>query len=204
MLRKISFLLFLCLIVSNLSAQDDDRIKIVEEKVANRLGLYALNVSDVDLDVMITVEGTDFRQSKGRPRVMRVPAISKVHLKNLILVKGKEPKYTYQLEVNDSLSRRALKRPYEKIKIDPKKSITVYITEVCKTCDTLVGSLAASKYNFFPIKLAERPEIMEQLKRILPEIETFENPIISLAGRIDPKVKTYDQLIEALNKEEEE
>ncbi len=145
MLRKISFIILLCLVTFKVSAQEDDRIKIVEEKVANRLALYALNVTDNDLDVMITVQGTDFRQSKGRPRLMRVPAISKVHLKNLILMKGKEPKYTYTLEINDSLSRRALKRPFEKIKVDPKKTITIYIPEACSTCDTLVASLTASK-----------------------------------------------------------
>lgn len=68
---------------------------------------------------MITITGTNFRQSKARPRLIRVPSASKVHLKTLILLRGKTPSYTYDLKINDSLSRRALKKTFEKYRSSP-------------------------------------------------------------------------------------
>ena len=49
------------------------------------------------------------------PRPVRVPAASKVMMANLIVERGKRANYTYKLEVNDSLSRRALRKEFEAI-----------------------------------------------------------------------------------------
>ncbi|MBV1924139.1 MAG: glutaredoxin [Flavobacteriaceae bacterium] len=186
--------------MSTIFAQEKN-IKIVEEKIANRLALYAINGSETDYDVMITVSGTNFRQSKGKPRLVRVPQASKVHLKNLILTKGKFPQYTYELVVNDSLSRRALRKPFTNIKIKPKKLITIYVTENCPTCDSIIKPLNESKYKFTSIILAERPEVKEGLKRVIPKIDSIQKPIVSLGGKIFPKVENYDQLMVELNKD---
>ena len=48
-------------------------IKVVTEDIPNRLAFYAINENDQDVDVMLTLTGTNFRQSKGRPRLIRVP-----------------------------------------------------------------------------------------------------------------------------------
>jgi len=181
-------------------AQEEEPIKIVEERVANRLMLYAVNESDTDYDLIIKVSGTNFRQSKGRDRAIRVPAISKVHVKNLILSKGKQPVYTYKLTLNDSLSRRALKKPATRIRIDPKKRIVVYITEACANCSDLLTALEESKYNYSIHTLSEEANIKEQLSKVLPELETLTNPVIALGGSLYQNIENYEQLIEALNK----
>lgn len=201
MLKKSLLLLLIVISTSTLFAQDEGPIKIIEEKIANRLMLYAVNETETDYDVTITVEGTDFRQSKAKPRAIRVPAISKVNVSRLMLIKGKEPKYTYKLDVTDSLSRRALKKQFKKIKIDPKKPITVYITENCKGCDSIMKPLQDSKYKFKSYNLAEKTEIKNQLKMAIPSIDTLETPVFSLGGLLFPEVKNYDELIEELNKE---
>ena len=114
--------LFLFL-VTTLVAQTDQRVKIVEEKKANRIFLVAENQTETDLDVLLVVEGKGFRQPKGKPRKVRVPAASRVSVKNLIIERGKTPRYTFDLQVFDSLSRRVVRKPATPIKIAPKKSI---------------------------------------------------------------------------------
>lgn len=201
MLKNVYFLLLTVLSATPLFAQDEP-IKIVEEKIVNRLMLYAVNETDTDYDVTITVEGTDFRQSTAKPRAIRVPATSKVNVSRLMLIKGKDPKYTYTLDVTDSLSRRALRKQFELIKVNPKKQITVYITENCKGCDSIMKPLQDSKYKFTSYNLAEKTEIKNQLKMAIPSIDSMETPVFSLGGLLFPEVKNYDELMEELNKEE--
>lgn len=177
-------------------------IKVVTEDIPNRLAFYAVNENDQDVDVMITLSGTNFRQSKGKPRLVRVPGVSKVHLKTIILFRGKQPNYTYELTVNDSLSRRALKKEAKRIKVKPKKSITMYITDKCETCDSLLVSMEKGKYKFNAHKLAERPEIKEQLKNSFPTtLDSISTPIFNLGGRLYTLIEDYDKLLETLLQE---
>ncbi|OAB78026.1 thioredoxin domain-containing protein [Cochleicola gelatinilyticus] len=184
------------------SNAQDKPITIEAETVANRMLLYAVNQTLTDYDAKLEVEGTNFRQSKGKPRWIHVPAASKVHMHNLMLTKGKQPNYTYTLEINDSLSRRALKKPAEAIKIDPKKPILVYRTKNCTTCDALIHSLNNSKYRYTMHDLAEKPAMKEQLSSALPGLDTIATPVISLGGLLYTDLETYDAIIEKLNKEE--
>ncbi len=177
-------------------------IKVVTEDIPNRLAFYAVNENDQDVDVMLTLSGTNFRQSKGRPRLVRVPAVSKVHLKTIILMRGKQPNYTYELTVNDSLSRRALKKEAKRVKVKPKKSITLYITEGCQNCDSMLVQMEKGKYKFKAHRLAERPEIKEQLKNSFPTtLDSISTPIFNLGGRLYTRIEDYDKLLETLNKE---
>lgn len=204
MIRKIIFA-FVALLGFQLYSQEKP-IKIVDERVANRLMLYAVNENLQDFDVMLTVEGKNFRQSKGRPRWFRIPATSKVHLKNLIVERGKTPQYTYELEVKDSLSRRALRKPFELIKIDPKKPIIVYIPDNCSNCDSIIDPLNKSVYRYKSYVLSEHPKLKEQLgkafigaSRPLDSVDTF---ILSLGGGLYLNMKTYDELLKELLKKE--
>ncbi len=203
MKKTLPFLLFLVLSVA--SAQKRP-IKVVEEKIPNRLALYAINENDEDYDVKITITGTNFRQSKARPRFIRVPGASKVHLKTLMLMRGKNPSYTYDLVVNDSLSKRALRKEAKPIKIKPDKNITVYVPEMCNQCDSLIASLSESKYLFDLHKLEERSDMKEQLNRSFAnriQLDSLETPIINLGGKLFTKIDNYDDLITKLEFEDQ-
>ncbi|MBK5212765.1 MAG: hypothetical protein JJE55_03770 [Flavobacteriaceae bacterium] len=203
MIKKILLILVVILSFTSLFSQEKP-IEIVEEAKANRLFLYALNKNEKDLDVSITVEGTNFRQSKGVPRAVRVPAASKVLLTNLIVERGKRANYTYELKVSDSLSRRALRREYESIKIEPRKKVTVYIPENCTSCDSLVSDLEKSRYLFTAYRFSEKPELKDQLAPAFinstVQIDSVTTPIISLGGVLYVKIEDYEQLLEELNK----
>ena len=202
MLKMISIVLLI--IVSNANAQEAN-IRITEEKLRNRLSLYAENHSETDYDVKITVTGKNIRQSARKPRFRRVPSATKVLLITLILTRGKQPSYTYKLEINDSLSTRALKMPFVPIKIKPKKQIIVYSTKDCTTCDSIIGSLSQSKYLFRFFSLSEKPLIRNRMVAALANtkmpLDSLRNPVISLGGRLYIDIDNCDSLLERINKE---
>ncbi len=194
--------LILLVLVTFISKAQDRPIKIIDEQVKNRLFLYAVNENEKDLDVMITVTGTGFRQSKAKPRLTRIPATSKVNIKSLIIERGKTPNYTYELVVNDSLSRRALKRPFELVKIEAKRPILIYLTDTCTSCDSLIASLEESIYLFKTEPLSAQPKMQAYLEKTLANSTTplasLTAPIVNLGGKIFVDIETYEQLMEKL------
>lgn len=203
MKRKILTLVFvLCLI--GIKAQEF-KVKIEAEEIPNRLAFYAINENEVDLDVQLTIKGTNFRQSRGRPRYIRVPATSKVHMKTVVLMRGKKPSYTTEVIVRDSLSPRAVKKEFKLIKINPSRAITVYIPENCATCDSLQTSLETGKYLFSTFRLAEKPEMKSQLSRAFAgsiNLDSLQTPIVNLGGKLFTRIEDYDQLLEALKQDQ--
>ena len=202
MYKKVLFLGLLFTMVYGYA--QDKNIKIISEDIPNRIAFYAINENEQDLDVMFTLSGTDFRQSSARPRFIRVPATSKVHMKTIVLIRGKQPSYSYDLKVNDSLSTRSLLKEFEQIKIKPPKQITVYIPDICEQCDSLVSPLSESKYIFNLIKLDEKPELQEQLQKAFgreASIDSMNTPIVNLAGKLYTNLITYELLIDEINKD---
>ena len=203
MTLRISLLLILFMFSAALTAQQQ-QVKIVEEKIPNRIALYAVNENEQDLDVKLTVSGTDFRQSRAKPRYIRVPATSKVHMKTIILIRGKQPKYTFQVDVNDSLSNRALRKEYEIIRLKPAKPVVVYVTPNCQNCDSLLVDIDEGRYILGHLILAEKPEIQDQLQVAFgPEIpiDSLETPIINIGGKLYTDLEEYDQILEKLKEE---
>lgn len=194
-------LLLTVLFISNVAVahSQDSIIKIVDEKVSNRLMLYAINETDIDYDVTITVEGKGFRQSKAKPRVTRVPATSKVNIARLSLIRGAFLDYSYKLVVTDSLSRRALRRQFELIKVKPKKQITVYLPVNCVSCDSIVQPLHDSKYLFTMYELGQKPEIRKQLGQTITQLDSREIPLFSLGGILYPDIKNFEELQKKLS-----
>ncbi len=202
-MKAILITLFLFGGLTALSAQMKP-VKIEEKEIPNRIALYAVNENDQDLDVKITISGTNFRQSRAKPRFIRVPATSKVHLKTIVLIRDKQPNYTYDLEVNDSLSNRALRKEYEKIRIKPAKPVVIYITPNCTGCDSLLVSMDQGKYILDAMDLAEKTEIQDQLQVALgPDvpIDSLQTPVINIGGKLYTNLEDYDQILEVLQKE---
>lgn len=179
-------------------------IEIEEEKTKNRINFYAINENLIDLDVVVTVTGTGFKQRGGAERPIRVPATSRVKVKSVIIERGKYPIYEYTVSTNDSLSRRVLRPEFEKIKIDPPSPILLYSTNNCMRCDTLTKSLAVSPYRFKTMHLPEKPEVAKVIKRALPSLDTISAPIFSLGGALYTDILTYDELIERLYEKKDE
>jgi glutaredoxin len=205
-MKSTFYLLLFILVCSGSIFAQENTVEIEEQLTNNRLSLYAVNENLQELDVMITISGTNFRQSKSKPRLIRVPATSKVLLKTIMVDRGKTANYTYDLIVKDSLSRRALKKQFENIKINPKKSIVVYSPANCVLCDSLVSTLNKSPYRYKYFSLSENPDINKQLKMAFTNTkvtyDSIQNPIISLNGVLHSEIKDFDQLLEEINKEE--
>lgn len=199
MLKKLLIFLF----VIGYSYGQNNPIKITDEKKNNRLMVYALNQTETDYDVKIKITGTNIRQSAAKPRLIRVPGASKVLLKSLVIDRNKQPSYTYELFINDSLSRRVLKPPATPIKIPPRKQIVVYTFNGCKTCDSIINGLNNSKYLFTTIDLSKNQDVKTRmakyLENVVPSIDQLTNPIVSLGGVLNISIDSYANLIEVLN-----
>ncbi len=200
----LSFTLLFALF-STVAFAQDYTVDIEEEKKANRLFLYAVNKNLVDLDVSIKVTGTGFRQRKGVPRKTRIPATSRVNILSLIIERGKQPVYEYELDVTDSLSRRVIKKEFELIKIDPKKSITLYITEKCRTCDTIMNPLKNSPFKFKSYNIAENEGVRTQLEKAFVgasvPLAEMENPVVMLDGKMYIHIDSYEALMMRVEEE---
>ena len=185
-------------------------VKVTETKSRNRIAFFAENRTFTDYDVLFEIKGTNFRQSTAKPRWIRVPAASRVHLKTIILFRDKEPVYTKTLKTNDSLSKRAWKREFEVLdipppKVRPKKQITIYTSKGCDACDSIVGQLNSQNFIFRSVSLDENPEIKEQLGQFLSkstqEMDSLSSPIISLGGRLYSRITTFDRMMEEMEKD---
>ena len=125
----------------------------------------------------------------------------------MIVERGKRPSYQYKVTANDSLSRRVIRKPFEQIKIDPKKNILVYLRDNCAQCDTLVRQLDSSYYKYRTMNLEDKPEVKEYLvgafRYTKTPYDSIQNPIVSIGGTLYPDVGTYDQLLAKLYGEPE-
>ncbi|HBB48189.1 MAG TPA: hypothetical protein DCZ44_00990 [Flavobacteriaceae bacterium] len=196
-----SFLL-LFLFVNPLIAQERP-IEIEDEQNNNRLYLYAVNKNLQDFDVIINVTGTGFRQRAGKPRAVRVPARSRVEVSSLIIERGQEPKYKYTLEVSEELSRRAMIREAELIRIQPKWPLTVYKPALCTAnCDSLISSLDQSPYLYTLTEIEAYPKVREQLSRLIvggeERLAEIDTPIIMMGGKMYLTLTSYDEVMSTM------
>ena len=208
MLRLLAVFFLAASLGSTTSLAQEKEIRIEEEQKSNRLFLYAVNENLMDLDVAITVEGTGFRQRKGKPRKVRVPATSRVNMLSLVIERGQTPQYTYTLEVSDSLSRRALQKEFEKIRIAPPKPITIYIPDNCTNCDSIVGPLEEqTPYRYTKYVISENASAKSQLERAFSSssksLEEIDTAIISLGGSMYIYIQTFEDLMAKLEETEE-
>jgi len=201
--------LLLCLMATSARTQMGT-VKVTETKFRNRIAFFAENRTFTDYDVLFEVKGTNFRQSTAKPRWIRVPAASKVHLKTIILLRDKPPVYTKKLKTNDSLSKRAWKKEFEVLdipspKVRPKKQIVIYTSKGCDVCDSIVDQLTSKNFIFRSVSLNERHRVKEQLGQFLSkskqEMDSLSSPVISLGGRLYTRITTFDRMMEEMEKD---
>lgn len=209
-MRKYLYLtlsLFLITITSIAQSKDLIPVEIEEKQVNNKLTLYAVNKNLVDLDVEIKVTGTQFRQRGGRQMKYRVPARSKAPISTLIVDRGKQALYKYELTVNDSLSRRVIRPAFELIRVKPKKNITLFLPDSCTIkCDTLIAELNKSPFIFESVKIADDNNVKTQLSKALvggqERLDTLTGPIVMIGGKMYLKIRQYDELMAKIEEED--
>jgi len=198
-MKNIALVTFALLFNAVVFAQTKD-LKIEEERRGNRIMLYGLNETLSDLEVTIEVEGTGFRQSKRKPRGIRVPAASKVHLQNIMVNRGETPQYTVKQSVSDSISRRAIRKESTPIRLNPKIPIILYVTEKCQTCDTLVAQLERSVYKYKSTNLEQNPVTKKNIAKAITQLDTVKTPIFNVKGILNVEILDFQAVEEKLIK----
>ncbi|HLU50581.1 MAG TPA: hypothetical protein VKZ42_00335 [Flavobacteriaceae bacterium] len=187
-----------------ISVSGQQAIKITDSIGKNRLLIYATNQTMKDLDILLTMEGTGFRQRAGAPRKMHIPARAKVNVLSLVIEREKKPNYSYTIETFEELSNRSLKfEILELIKINPPVPIHILIPDNCTNCDQIIADLDEGPYLYHVKKLSENEEMKNQLapafRGTTYDIDTIDTAIIMLGGKLFPNLLTYDEIIEKLN-----
>lgn len=208
MLSTLRLTLLLTLLFShNVYVCQERPIEIEDERQNNRLILYAINKNLYDVDVAIEVRGTGFRKRAGRQRWFRVPARSKAAIETLVVERDKVPVYVYTLEVNDSLSQRVVRPPFELIKVYPLKKVTLFLTDNCKEkCDSLINPLNASPFLYDSIKISDNQAVKDQISNALiggqKRLDTMTTPIVMLGGKMYLQIADYETLIKKMEEED--
>lgn len=188
---------------ATLQSQNQTQIKITDEIQKNRLLIFATNQTMNDLDIVLTLEGTGFRQRSGVPRKMRIPARAKVNVLNLVIERDKTPYYTHSIEISEELTGRSLRfEPIEYIKIKPKANITLFIPDNCTNCDEIISQLDESPYIYTKHILADNEEMKTQLapafNRTDYSIETTDAAIIMIGGTMYPNLNSFEEINQKL------
>ncbi|UII76427.1 hypothetical protein LV716_01185 [Flagellimonas sp. HMM57] len=209
-MKSMAYMTILLCFTMTFARPQVDAVKVTETKSRNRIAFFAENRTFTDYDVLFEVKGTNFRQSTAKPRWIRVPAASRVHLRTIVLLRDKRPVYTKTLRTNDSLSKRAWKKEFEVLnipppKIKPNKQITIYTSKECDVCDSIVAQLNSQNFIFRSFSLNEEPGIKEQLGQVLSksaqEMDSLSSPIISLGGKLYSRITTFDRMMEEMEKD---
>ena len=63
--------------------------------------MYIENTDSISYDIFLKVDTEDFRRSSERPILKTIPPKSKQRVLTMVILKGKEGKYTYTLVINE-------------------------------------------------------------------------------------------------------
>lgn len=186
------------------SMHAQETIKITDSINKNRLLIYATNQTLTDLDVLITLDGSGFRQRAGAPRRMHIPARAKVNVLSLVIERGKTPYYNYQIETFEELAARSLKfEVLELIKVKPPVPIHLIFPDPCTNCEELLAQMNEGPYEFFQRNLSDNEDMKTQLapafRGTTYDIETIETAIVMIGGKVFPQLHTYEEIIDKIN-----
>lgn len=186
------------------SIRAQEAIKITDSIDKNRLLIYATNQTLTDLDILLTLDGSGFRQRAGAPRRMHIPARAKVNVLSLVIERGKTPYYDYHVETFEELAARSLKfEIIELVKVKPPAPIHLIFPDTCTNCEELLAQMNEGPYDFFQRSLSDNEDMKTQLAQAFIgttyDIDTIDTAIIMLGGKLFPNLLTYDEIIEKLN-----
>lgn len=199
-----SFYLLSFVLLMGFSIRAQEAIKITDSIDKNRLLIYATNQTLTDLDILLTLDGSGFRQRAGAPRRMHIPARAKVNVLSLVIERGKTPYYDYHVETFEELAARSLKfEIIELVKVKPPAPIHLIFPDTCTNCEELLAQMNEGPYDFFQRSLSDNEDMKTQLAPAFIgttyDIDTIDTAIVMIGGKVFPQLQTYEEIIAKIN-----
>lgn len=181
-------------------------VKLVEKKTGKRLQLFAENTDSIPYIVFLRVTTQDYRRTSKRPILKEIPANSKLLLKTLILLDGKEGIYTPTFIVNEVATNLTMRKTHDDfdLKISQAKSektVLIFTNSNCDLCDQAIVILQENAFNFKNHNIETNRQASKILKAELEDLDALNNttyPILKIENQIYTNIATREKLIEIL------
>jgi len=209
-LQTIFFIIFLCVIHAFAQAQSKEvpDVELVEEKLAKRWLLYAINNTDEEQEAFLIVQGEGFRRSADRPVIKKIPPKAKVLMITLIPLKDANPTYTkifkYDTDLQ-SISKRKGENDEEHVNIRPLKDdeFTIFIDNECDKCKLLLDFMNKNHYKYRILNIKTNHKVNEflfdHLKTTNYKGGIIDLPVIFYEGRKHWSIVDIEEFIKNYN-----
>ncbi|MEM5564663.1 hypothetical protein WNY78_06090 [Psychroserpens sp. AS72] len=180
-------------------------VTLVEEKTGKRLQLFAENTDSIPYMVFLRVTTTDYRRTSKRPILKEIPGNSKLLLKTLILLDGKEGLYDTTFIVNEVTTNLAIRKSKEfDVKITGAKldkNVLIFTNTNCALCDEALTILSDNAFSYEDFNLDTDIKALDLLKSEIGDstsIEAINFPVLKIEDNIYTEIKTRQEFIDIL------
>ena len=181
-------------------------IKIQDETKGKKVDLYAVNSSNTDYEVFLKINATGFRRIAENPVTKLVPANSKVKMSQLIKITNAESNYTFGMIVNEVGHDIEKEEDIINFSFDESKTktpVTIYIKDYCDLCAKTIKLFRDNNVVYTVLNIDEDYTYLSDLHKELIERKkdtVSYVPMLRINNELYTKLRTQDNLIEALKK----
>lgn len=207
-MKNYILLLLLTLFTIGANAQNDHKyIKLTEKIKGKRYELYIENTDSISYDIFLKVDTEDFRRSSERPILKTIPPKSKQRVLTMVVLNGKEGKYTYTLVINEVAYALQFDKDFELLdtKIDEtltSKTVEIYTQNDCSICPDAKRILTKNKIGYQEYNIDQDTihynKLIKEFKTLKPNSAVNHIPILKVDNKVYNQIESLEDFIEAL------
>ena len=207
-MKNYLLLLLLTLFTIGANAQNDHKyVKLIEEIKGKRYELYIENTDSISYDIFLKVDTEDFRRSSERPILKTIPPKSKQRVLTMVILNGKEGKYTYTLIINEVAYALQFDKDFELLdtKLDEElksKTVEIYTQNDCSICPDTKRILTKNKIGYKEYNIDQDTthynRLIKEFKALKPNSAVNHIPILKVDDKVYNQIESLEDFIEAL------
>ena len=207
-MKNCILLLLLILFTIGANAQNDHKyVKLTEKIKGKRYELYIENTDSISYDIFLKVDTEDFRRSSERPISKTIPPKSKQRVLTMVVLNGKEGKYTYTLIINEVAYALQFDKDFELLdtKLDEElksKTVEIYTQNDCSICPDAKRILTKNKIGYQEYNINQDTthynKLIKEFKVLKPNSAVNHIPILKVNDKVYNQIESLEDFIEAL------
>ncbi|MDA0176069.1 glutaredoxin family protein [Mesoflavibacter profundi] len=207
-MKNYILLLLLTLFTIGVNAQNDHKyVKLTEKIKGKRYELYIENTDSISYDIFLKVDTEDFRRSSERPILKTISPKSKQRVLTMVILNGKEGKYTYTLIINEVAYTLQFDKDFELLdtKLDEElksKTVEIYTQNDCSICPDAKRILTKNKIGYQEYNIDQDTthynKLIKEFKALKPNSAVNHIPILKVDDKIYNQIESLENFIEAL------
>lgn len=207
-MKNYILLLLLTLFTISANAQNDHKyVKLTEKIKGKRYELYIENTDSISYDIFLKVDTEDFRRSSERPILKTIPPKSKQRVLTMVVLNGKEGKYTYTLIINEVAYALQFDKDFELLdtKLDEalkSKTVEIYTQNDCSICPDAKRILTKNKIGYQEYNIDQDTthynKLIKEFKALKPNSVVNHIPILKVDDKVYNQIESLEDFIEAL------